>query len=71
MRTALFWGGLHTFAYRPALIGFFNRTVYTGPEKTIQEAVIAAGSPPNMRSITASLRGVNGNNNNSNNNNIE
>jgi hypothetical protein len=43
-------------------VAFFlcGASVSTGPEKTIQEAVIAAGSPPNMRSITASLRGVNG-----------
>lgn len=52
-RDELFWASAGTGAF------LNGEKIVTGPEKSLGEAVIAAGSPPNMQSITASLRGVN------------
>lgn len=52
-RDELFWASAGNGAYLNEL------QITTGPERTLGEAVIAAGSPPNMKSITPSLRGVN------------
>lgn len=52
-RDELFWASAGGGAFCNDL------EISSGPEATLGEAVIAAGSPPNMRSITPSLRGVN------------
>ena len=52
-RDELFWASTGNGAY------LNSDKVKTGSEDMLADAVIAAGSPPNMRSITPSLRGVN------------
>jgi myo-inositol-1(or 4)-monophosphatase len=52
-RDELFWASAGGGAFCNDL------KISTGAELTLGEAVIAAGSPPNMRSIKPSLRGVN------------
>ena len=51
-RDEIFWAA----AGRGAFLN--GARVQTGPEASLGEAVIAAGSPPNMKSIAPSLRGV-------------
>ena len=52
-RNELFWASAGNGAF------LNDKQITTGPERKLSDAVIAAGSPPNMRSIAPSLRGVN------------